>query len=69
MVSNYDRILDEITVEATRIGLDNDLPPEPLIELVMEIVDAEDRNRIKPFSVNKDVESLIRQTATKFLRS
>lgn len=69
MVSNYDRILDEITVEAKRIGLDNNLPSEPLIELVMEIVDAEDRYRIKPFSVNKDVERLISQTATKFLRS
>ncbi len=59
MVSNYDRIFEEITNEANRIGYEKNLQTEPLIELVMEIVDAEDQNRIKPFSINKNVENMI----------
>ena len=63
MVSNYDRILDEITVEATRVGYDNDLRSERLIELVMEIVDTEDRHRIKPIDVIKIMENMITTAA------
>ncbi|MCY4163925.1 MAG: hypothetical protein OXE93_06905 [bacterium] len=64
MVSNYDRILTEITNEANRTGCDLDIPAERLIELVMEIVDAEDRHRIKQFPVNKEIENMITTTAT-----
>ena len=63
MVSNYDRILDAITTEAVRVGFDNGLRAEPLIDLVMEIVDTEDRHRIKPFEVNKIVEHMIANAA------
>ena len=63
MVSNYDRILDEITVEATRVGFDNGLRSERLIELVMEIVDTEDRHRIKSIDVIKIMENMITTAA------
>jgi len=69
VVSNYNRIGKEITAEAERIGLDHGLPPEQLVELVMEIVDAEDRNRIKPFSVNKEITNLISDAATSLPQS
>ena len=69
MVSNYDRIAKEIMAEAKSIGHDNGLSPESLVELVMEVVDAEDRNRIKPYSVNKDITNLITNAANNLLRS
>lgn len=69
MVSNYDRILDEITTEAVRVATKNGLRAEPLIELVMKIVDAEDRHRIKPIEVRKDIENMITTAALDLLRS
>ena len=69
MVSNYDRILDEITTEANRVATENGLPSEPLIELAMKIVDTEDRHRIKPIEVNKDMENMITTAALDLLRS
>ena len=68
MVSNYDRILDEITTEAVRVGFDNGLRAEPLIELVMEIVDTEDRHRIKQTDINKIMENMITTAAMDLLR-
>lgn len=68
MVSNYDRILDEITTEAVRVGFDNGLRAEPLIELVMEIVDTEDRHRVKQIDVNKAIENMITNAALDLLR-
>ena len=59
MVSNYDRIAREIEREAERISLDNGLHSESLVELVMEIVDAEDRHRVKPYSVDREISNLI----------
>lgn len=69
MVSNYDRILDEITAEANRVAAESGLPAEPLIELVMKIVDTEDRHRIRPIEVNKDMENMITTAALDLLRS
>ncbi len=63
MVSNYNRIFEEITAEANRIGYEKNLQTEPLIELVMEIVNTEDQNRIKQFSINKNVENIITTAA------
>lgn len=69
MVSNYDRILDEITTEAVRVATENGLRAEPLIDLVMKIVDTEDRHRIKPIEVKKDIENMITTAALDLLRS
>ena len=68
MVSNYDRIFEEITAEASRIAAENGLSADPLIELVMEIVNTEDRHRIKQIDVNKDIENMIATTAKQLLR-
>ena len=68
MVSNYDRIFEEITAETNRVAAESGLAPEPLIELVMEIVSTEDRHRIKPIDVNKDIENMITTAAKNLLR-
>ena len=68
MVSNYDRIFEEITAEANRVAAENGLPADPLIDLVMEIVNTEDRHRIRPIDVNKDIENMITTVAKKLLR-
>ena len=67
MVSNYDRIFEEITAEANRVAAENGLAAESLIELVMEIVSTEDRHRIKPIDVNKDIENMITTAAMDLL--
>lgn len=63
MVSNYDRILEEITNEANRVAASTGIRAELLTELVMGIVDAEDRHRIKRIDVNKEVENMITTAA------
>ncbi|MDE0115733.1 MAG: hypothetical protein OXT07_03840 [bacterium] len=68
MVSNYDRIFEEITAEANRVATESGLPVDPLIELVMEIVNTEDRHRIRQIDVNKDIENMITTTAMDLLR-
>ena len=47
MVSNFERILDEIRKEAHRIAGTYGLEPEAVVKLIMDIVDLEDRNRVK----------------------
>lgn len=48
MVSNFKRILGEIRREANLVAPSHDLKPEAVVELIMNITDLEDRNRIKP---------------------
>jgi hypothetical protein len=59
MVSNYDRIFAEINKEAAILGKENNVDPELLVELVMEIVDLEDQNRTKPTRIKQLVEERI----------
>ena len=47
MVSNFERILVEIRREAIRVAPTYGLKPDAIVKLVMEIVDLEDRNRVK----------------------
>ena len=47
MVSNFERILAEIRKEAGRIAPTYQLDPESVVNLVMDIVDLEDRNRVR----------------------
>ena len=68
MVSNYDRIFEEITAEANSVAAESALPADPLIELVMEIVNIEDRHRIRQIDVNKDIENMITTAAMELLR-
>ena len=60
MVSNYDRIYEEIQSEARRVSEESDLEPEALASLALEIVDLEDRHRISHVhAINKKVRALI----------
>ncbi len=47
MVSNFERILDEIRKEANMVAPTYGLKPESVVKLIMDIVDLEDRNRVK----------------------
>ena len=47
MVSNFDRILGEIKREANLIAPDHGLQPASIVDVIMDIVDIEDRNRIR----------------------
>lgn len=64
MVSNYDRIYQEIQIEARRVSEDLDLEPEALSRLTLEIVDLEDRHRISHIhAINKQMRALIETAA------
>lgn len=64
MVSNYDRIYQEIQIEARRVSEDLDLEPEALSRLTLEIVDLEDRHRISHIhAINKQMRALIEAAA------
>ena len=61
MVSNFERILEEITSHAHRAPEDFDA--DTLIRLSMEIVDQEDRHATKQVNIKQIVENLIEQAA------
>ena len=64
MVSNYDRILAEIKKEAQRSAPEHYIDADTLVSLAMEIVDLEDRNRIKNIArIQQRIEDLILTTA------
>lgn len=65
MVNNYDRIFSEITKEAEHVASGN-IDSEILVNLTMEIVDLEDRHRIKPTRINQLVEDRIIASARQF---
>ena len=60
MVSNFERILDEIRKEAHRTARTYGLEPEAVVKLIMGIVDLEDRNRVKAEArINQQVKGMI----------
>ena len=60
MVSNFERILDEIRKEAHQIARTYRLEPEAVVKLIMDIVNLEDRNRVKAESrINQRVRGMI----------
>ena len=70
MVSNFQRIYDEIKKEASRIAPTYGLDPESVVKLVMEIVDLEDRNRVKAVGgINQKVRRMIENTVPTQARS
>ena len=65
MVSNFERIFDEIRKEAHRIAGTYGLEPEAVVKLIMDIVDLEDRNRVKAVAgINQQIKGMI-QNATR----
>ena len=66
MISNYDRIYQEIQIESQRIDVDLEVDSEALVHLTLAIVDYEDRHRISHIhAINKKVRSLIETTAVR----
>ena len=65
MVSNFERIFAEIRKEANRIAGTYGLEPEAVVKLIMDIVDLEDRSRVKAVAgINQQVKGMI-QNATR----
>jgi len=69
VVSNYDRIYLEITRHTERVEREHGIVANDLAALVMEIVDLEDRNRVKPLAVNKLITDAINQAAKTHARN
>ena len=64
MVSNFQRILDELRKESHLIARSYGLEPEALVTLIMEIVDLEDKNRVSAVArINQRIKGMI-QSAT-----
>ena len=64
MVSNYNRILDEIRKESHQIAGAYGLEPQTAVDLIMDIVDLEDRNRVKAVAaIKQQVKGLIENAA------
>ena len=64
MVSNFERIHAEIGKEASRIAPTYGVDPESVVNLIMEIVDLEDQNRVKTLArINQRVRTMIQNAA------
>ena len=64
MVSNFERILGEIRREANLVAPTHGLEPEAVVELIMNIVDLEDRHRIRSEPrINQKVRGMIQDVA------
>ena len=64
MVSNFERIFDEIKREANLIAPKYGLDADALVELVMNIVDSEDQHRIKSVArIHQKVKGMIQDVA------
>ena len=64
MVSNFERILGEIRREANLVAPTHGLEPEAVVELIMNIVDLEDRHRIRSEPrINQRVRGMIQDVA------
>ncbi len=62
MVSNIDQIYSRIRKEAELLEREHGVMADVLATLVMEIVDLEDRNRVKPLgNINQQVANMIDQ--------
>lgn len=60
MVSNIERIHGEIRKGAHQIARDYGLDPEAVVKLIMDIVDLEDRNRMRAVAgINQKVKGMI----------
>ena len=64
MVSNFKRILGEIRREANLVAPTYGLESEAVVELIMNIVDLEDRHRIRAEPrINQQVRGMIQNVA------
>ena len=64
MVSNFRRILAEIKREANSVAPDHELEPGLVVELIMSIVNLEDRHRIRTEArIKQKVKGMIQDVA------
>jgi len=64
MVSNFDRILDEIRKVAHRTARTYELEPGAVVKLIMDIVNLEDRHRVRAEArINQQVKGMIEDAA------
>lgn len=64
MVSNFDRIFGEIKREANLIAPDHGLQPASVVEVIMNIVDIEDQNRVRAVPrIHQKVKGMIQNVA------
>ena len=64
MVSNFERLLDEIRKESHRVARTYGLEPEAIVKLIMDIVDLEDRNRVRAEArINQRIRGMIESAA------
>ena len=64
MVSNFERIVEEIRREANLIAPKYGLEPERLVVLIMKIVENEDQDRIKSVAaINQKAKGMIEDVA------
>ena len=69
MVSNFDRIFEEITKESKRLAPD-DVDPEALVTLAMEIVAVEDEHRVQRIhNINQETENKILTTSVNLMKN
>lgn len=64
MQSNYDRIIAELYEQASDIVRSQNIDPDELVDLAMNIVDLEDQHGVRTVRrINQRVDELIRQIA------
>ena len=64
MVSNFERIVEEIGREAKLIAPRHELESERLVELILKIVDNEDQHRIKALTgIHQKAKGMIQDVA------
>jgi hypothetical protein len=62
-MNNFDRIHEELAKEAATFAPDVGLDPARFLEIVLEIVDAEDQHRVAKTNINQQVERVILNAA------
>jgi hypothetical protein len=62
-MNNIDRIHEELAKHASELGPEVGMDPTRFLEIVLEIVDAEDQHRIAKTNINQQVERVILNAA------
>jgi hypothetical protein len=62
-MNNFDRIHQELAREAEELAPEVGLDPARFLELVLEVVEAEDQHRITKTNINQQIERVILNVA------
>lgn len=58
-MNNFDRIHEELARQAEALAPEVNMEPEHFLEIVLELVDAEDQHRIAKTNINQQVQHMI----------